>query len=272
MARSPRFQPPPPRTVHAVLPHTAHRRRSPAAFGFPRQSRKGLGATTIPDKVTSPSRLGEANATDPPPEREAAAVALADEAFQPHPRVFADLAEAGRGVAVPEDRRPSRPGTGSGPPRSTPAPSAAGTGPLVCRIRSRACCMALSAGQRARKTTPAFPGGPLRPHQAVVEAEEVNPLAPFLQVPGRRRELPPPPPTDLGVNLSIHPARAVQLTSHAGSRPGSSRSVPPGWLTLRFPASGQLLRACSAGSSARTGRVAVAGLPAATPARVVSCP
>jgi len=58
-----RFQPPPPRTVHAVLPHTAHRRRSPAAFGFPRQSRKGLGATTIPDKVTSPRRLGEANAS-----------------------------------------------------------------------------------------------------------------------------------------------------------------------------------------------------------------
>src|SRR5829696_9275477 len=31
------------RTVHAVLPHTAHRRRSPPAFGLSRQSRKGLG-------------------------------------------------------------------------------------------------------------------------------------------------------------------------------------------------------------------------------------
>ena len=49
-----RLQSPPPRTVHAVFPHTAHRRRSPPAFGFPRQSRKGLGSTTIPDKVTSP--------------------------------------------------------------------------------------------------------------------------------------------------------------------------------------------------------------------------
>jgi len=36
-----RFQPPPHRTVHAVLPHTAHRRRSPAVFGLTRQSRKG---------------------------------------------------------------------------------------------------------------------------------------------------------------------------------------------------------------------------------------
>ena len=54
-------------------------------------------------------------------------------------------------------------------------------------------------------------------HPSVVEAEEVNTLAPFLQVPGRRREPPPPPPTDLGVNLSIHPARAVQLMSRAGS-------------------------------------------------------
>ncbi len=32
-----RFQPPPHRTVHAVLPHTAHRRRSPPASGFSRQ-------------------------------------------------------------------------------------------------------------------------------------------------------------------------------------------------------------------------------------------
>jgi hypothetical protein len=43
VARSLRFQLPPLRTMHAVLPHTAHRRRSPPAFGVPRQSRKGLG-------------------------------------------------------------------------------------------------------------------------------------------------------------------------------------------------------------------------------------
>ena len=32
------------RTVRAVLPHTAHRGRSPPVFGFLRQARKGLGA------------------------------------------------------------------------------------------------------------------------------------------------------------------------------------------------------------------------------------
>jgi Rhodopirellula transposase DDE domain len=55
-----RFQPPPPRSVHAVLPHTAHRRRSPPAFGLPRQSRKGLGATTFPERLTRPRWFGEA--------------------------------------------------------------------------------------------------------------------------------------------------------------------------------------------------------------------
>ena len=102
LARSLRFQPPPPRTVHAVLPHTAHRRRSPPAFGFTRQSRKGLGATTIPDKVISPSWFGDWQSDHRPAERAAAAVPFADEQRQPHPRVAPDLVEAGRGVAVPE--------------------------------------------------------------------------------------------------------------------------------------------------------------------------
>ena len=50
-----RFQPPPPRTVHAVLPHTAHRRRSPSAFDRSRQARNGLGATTVPTRPIRPS-------------------------------------------------------------------------------------------------------------------------------------------------------------------------------------------------------------------------
>ena len=62
-----RFQPPPHRTVRAVLPHTAHRRRSPPAFGLARQSRKGLGSTTIPDKVISPSWSGDWKATTDQP-------------------------------------------------------------------------------------------------------------------------------------------------------------------------------------------------------------
>jgi cytosine deaminase len=49
--------------VHEVLPHTAYRRRSPPAFGVPRQSRKGLGATTAPDKEISPSWFGDWKAT-----------------------------------------------------------------------------------------------------------------------------------------------------------------------------------------------------------------
>ena len=53
------FPAPARRTVHAVLWHTAHRRRSPPVFGLPRQSRKGLGATTVPDKSIRPMRFGD---------------------------------------------------------------------------------------------------------------------------------------------------------------------------------------------------------------------
>src|SRR6266498_6100067 len=51
------FLPPPPRTVRAVLPHTAHRRPSPPAFGFPVQGLNGLGATTVPLRLISPIRF-----------------------------------------------------------------------------------------------------------------------------------------------------------------------------------------------------------------------
>ena len=56
--RALRFQPPPLRTVHAVLPHTAHRRRSPPAFGLSRQGFPALGATTIPYKLIRPRSAG----------------------------------------------------------------------------------------------------------------------------------------------------------------------------------------------------------------------
>ena len=46
-------------SVHAVLPHTAYRRRSPPAFGFSRQSLKGLGATTVLDSEISPRWSGD---------------------------------------------------------------------------------------------------------------------------------------------------------------------------------------------------------------------
>src|SRR3954454_3052490 len=54
------FPAPARQTVHAVLPHTAYRRRSPPAFGVTRQARKGLGAATVPSRLIRPSWLAEA--------------------------------------------------------------------------------------------------------------------------------------------------------------------------------------------------------------------
>jgi hypothetical protein len=52
------FLPPPPRTVQAVLPHTAHRRLSPPAFGLTRQGLLALGETTVPrEQGPGPARL-----------------------------------------------------------------------------------------------------------------------------------------------------------------------------------------------------------------------
>jgi hypothetical protein len=49
------FPAPARRTVHAVFPHTAHRRRSPPAFGLSPQARKGLGAATVPSRLIKPT-------------------------------------------------------------------------------------------------------------------------------------------------------------------------------------------------------------------------
>ena len=53
------FLPPPHRTVQAVFPHTAHRRSSPLAFGYPVRARLGRGATTVPLRRISPMRSGD---------------------------------------------------------------------------------------------------------------------------------------------------------------------------------------------------------------------
>jgi hypothetical protein len=53
------FLPPPPRSVHAVLPHTAHQRPSPPAFGFSRPGLLALGQTTVPLRVIGPMRSGD---------------------------------------------------------------------------------------------------------------------------------------------------------------------------------------------------------------------
>jgi hypothetical protein len=47
LVRQAPLQLPPRQTVHAVLPHTACRRRSPPAFGFSRQDLLALGAITV---------------------------------------------------------------------------------------------------------------------------------------------------------------------------------------------------------------------------------
>jgi hypothetical protein len=50
--------------VGCSLPHTAHRRSSPPAFGYlPRQARWGRGATTVPARLTRSMRFGEAYVT-----------------------------------------------------------------------------------------------------------------------------------------------------------------------------------------------------------------
>ena len=45
--------------MRAVFPHTAHRRRSPPAFGLSRQGLPALGATVIPYKLTRPRSPGD---------------------------------------------------------------------------------------------------------------------------------------------------------------------------------------------------------------------
>ena len=50
------FPPAAHRTVHAVLPHTAHRRSSPLAFSSPAPRPVGRGATMVPVRSISPMR------------------------------------------------------------------------------------------------------------------------------------------------------------------------------------------------------------------------
>ena len=55
VTRAAPFPAPARQSVHAVLPHTAYRRRSPAAFGLSRQGLPALGETTIPYRPISPN-------------------------------------------------------------------------------------------------------------------------------------------------------------------------------------------------------------------------
>jgi hypothetical protein len=138
---------------------TAHRRRSPPAFGFPRQGFPALGATTIPYKLIRPHSLGDRAISTRHPKPRLRRCFLADEQREPHPRVLPDLAETLGRVPVPE--------VAAQPRRNLFISSAIVSGrsgsqrrPVSSRIRSRACRMALSAGQRARNVTGFFPFSP----------------------------------------------------------------------------------------------------------------
>src|SRR4051794_41588486 len=52
------FPAPARQSVHAVLPHTAYRRRSPAVFGLSRQGLPALGETTISYRPIRPHSFG----------------------------------------------------------------------------------------------------------------------------------------------------------------------------------------------------------------------
>src|SRR3954447_21313601 len=81
------FPAPARQSVHAVLPHTAYRRRSPAVFGFSRQGVRALCETTIPYRPISPKSFGVKFEQRPPAEVLATAVAFAQEQNYAHPHV-----------------------------------------------------------------------------------------------------------------------------------------------------------------------------------------
>src|SRR4051794_7087570 len=102
----PGFLPPPPRSVHAVLPHTALRRSSPPAFGSlaprPVGSRRDDGAV----EADQPDLVGVVG-QQPPSVPGAPLAALGDKASHPRVRVERDLVEGVSGVSVAEVPRPA---------------------------------------------------------------------------------------------------------------------------------------------------------------------
>src|SRR5215210_7098455 len=101
------FLPPPPRSVHAVLPHTALRRSSPSAFGSrsPRPVWPWRDDGSV--KADQPHPVRRLVDDRPPAVPVAAVVTLGDEARQAHERVERDLVEGVGGVSVPEVPRPA---------------------------------------------------------------------------------------------------------------------------------------------------------------------
>ena len=173
------FPAPARQTVHAVLPHTAYRRSSPAAFDFPGPKRPGRDDDSIKadqaQMVLRSQHLGH-----PPSPSSAAFAPFGQPQRKPGQGIVPDLAEYQCGVAETEIPRPSaeeqveflhdpldrHQQTGSGGDRPNPIPSV-----LNCLTR--------------RPTTEedqvCRPGSPPA-YQPIVEAQEVHSLTAFDQL------------------------------------------------------------------------------------------
>ena len=157
----------------------------------------------------------------------AAAVLLADEQREPHPRVLPDRAEAAGRVTVPEVPGPAAQEhvhVLRDRLRRQQQPAAAGQFPdPVAGVLHR-----LVRGPSGKERHPRFPVQPPRAHQPVVEAEEIKALASLLQVHdaglGRLRLQAEPgqqdcQPLQRGLGLTAGPAHHDQVIGIAGQHP-----------------------------------------------------
>jgi len=101
------FLPPPHRTVHAIFPHTALRRSSPSAFGFPVPRPVGARRDDGSVEVDQAEAIGGLVCDDQPPVARRAFVAFGHEAGEPDDRVKRDLVEGAGRVPVAEVARPA---------------------------------------------------------------------------------------------------------------------------------------------------------------------
>jgi hypothetical protein len=128
------------------LTDAVHRRHSV----FPRQSRRGLGATTVPSRLIRPIRFGDRSSCLRPIARLAGGCPSWTARSRAAGGVVPDLAEDPGGVAVAEVSSPTA-------QEQVEVLTMSSTGihshfrPVISRIRSRARWTALRAGQRARK-------------------------------------------------------------------------------------------------------------------------
>jgi hypothetical protein len=143
-------------SVHAVLPHTAYRRHSPPAFGLSRQGLPALGETTIPYKPIRPNSLGvKVSRPLHPKFRLRRWRLLTNNAIRIRTYCLSLLKRSAECPYLKYPTQPRRNSLMSCTTASTESSSLRWA--VSSRTRSRACCIALSAGQQARKVTGRFP-------------------------------------------------------------------------------------------------------------------